>query len=1119
MAFTHLYVKSSYSLMNSTISIEKLVTRAKELQFDALALTDENVMYGVIPFYQACKNAGIKPIIGLAVKVMLDGEENECVLLAKNNQGYRALLKISTMMMLKDENYIMPEDLKSYTENLFGILPVANPNVQLRILTNTLEQLHQYIHPIENIFPDGHFYLGLDRNRERFVQVLKAMKETFGTKAAAVTEVKYLEEKDVYALDVLLAMKKGTPWDMKLSSQELTGKHLRNPLEMEQLFQQVWPEILAETEWIKEQCHVDIPFHQQLLPSFPVPDGTDAHSYLEKVCWEHVGKRYDRITDEVKERLTYELNVIKSMKFSDYFLIVADFIRFAKEQNILVGPGRGSSASSIVAYVLGITDVDPLDNELLFERFLNPERKSMPDIDVDFSDERRDEVIEYVRNKYGKDHVAQIITFGTFAARSLIRELMKTMDVDGNDRTLILKEIPQQTKQSIGEILKESKTLQELVKSSPKLKALFSIAAKLEGIPRHVSTHAAGVVISEAPLTDYVPLTAGGTGETYLTQFAMNELEAIGLLKMDFLGLRNLTLLEKIMKSIQYRSDADFTFQQIPENDEKTFALLRKGLTNGVFQLESEGMKQVLKELKPTNFEDIVAVNALYRPGPMNFIPVYIDRKHKRAKTTYPHPDLEPILKSTYGVLVYQEQIMQIAHRMAGFSLGEADILRRAVSKKNANLMKQLKASFVQGCIQNGYDVSIAEELFSWIVKFSNYGFPRSHAVAYSKISYQLSYLKAHYPEHFFAELLSSLRNQQEKLPAYIKEMKEMGINLLPPSINHSYGKFSVEGNNIRIGLSSIKGLGHNVVKEILEKRKDGPFRNLFDFCIRVNTDIVNRQSIENLILTGCFDQVYANRASLLATLDKAMDTGELFREFQDQPSLFQDKIDIEADYVPMDDFSLIKKLADEKELLGIYVSSHPLKEIRPLLRKNGYITLQQMGDLVGKRKVKSVGSIQAIRTIRTKRGDSMAFITLSDETDDADGVIFPELYRRVSPWLGEEMIVAIVGKIEQRNNKLQWVLDDISLFKEEHLHESEKTRLFIRVSSDEYEKTLTILKRIASYHPGSTDIYIYQQDKKQTYKLSYEFAVQPNYECIQELKQYFGEDNVVLQKAKQNES
>ena len=1118
MAYTHLQVKSGYSLMNSTITITKLVERANELNFDALALTDVEVLYGVIPFYRACESYGIKPIIGMTVRVRdleADGSIS-CVLLAKNNSGYSQLIKISTAIQLHGKDGIEWEELRTYSDQLICILPTDNKKIETYFLKYSHDEIASYLDEWQTLFADGDFYLGVGhQNSEedrQFLQTVKTFHEKYNISVVAINNVSYLYDKDDIAYDCLQAMRDGKQWDLKKIDSKLKNRHLRSEAEMMESFHSFWPEVLGETEVIKNKCNVTFDFDQQLIPSYPVPDGMTANDYLVKQCSDNIGKKYSVLTENIKKRLAYELHIIQSMNFSDYFLIVADFIAYAKGKQILVGPGRGSSAGSIVAYVLGITDVDPMEYNLLFERFLNPERLTMPDIDVDFSDARRDEVIEYVRNKYGEDHVAQIITFGTFAARSLIRELIKTMDIDQQDANFILKEIPTQSKISILEIMKSSEELNRYVKSSPTLKVLFAVAVKLEGLPRHISTHAAGVVISEQPLIEHVPLTVGAT-DTHLTQFPMNDLEAIGLLKMDFLGLRNLTLLEKVIQTIKYTADNHLTLENIPDHDEQTYELLRKGQTNGVFQLESAGMKQVLTRLAPTSFEDIVAVNALFRPGPMDFIPTYIARKHGKEKVTYPHPDLKPILEKTYGVLVYQEQIMQIANQIAGFTLGEADILRRAVSKKKQDVMDAQQEAFINGCINNGYEQHIAEEIFSWIVKFSNYGFPRSHAVAYSKISYQLAYLKANYPASFFAELLSSTRNQQEKQHAYIQELKGMGQFILPPNINKSFGKYTVERTSIRMGFSSIKGVGHQAISEIIRVRKDGAFKNLFDFCLRVSSKLVNRQALENLIIAGTFDETHSNRASLLASIEQAMEQGELFSDFSSQSSLFQNKIELEADYVDIEDFSQVKKLSDEKELLGMYISSHPLQAYRTRLRENGYVSLQNASELVGKRNIKTTAIIQSMKTIRTKRGDRMAFLTLGDEQTEMDAVVFPDLFRDTSRFLDEELIISITGKVEARNNKLQWVIDTLEPFQEEALSNQPDQRLFIKSSSSTSKDALMTIKNVAMHYPGATPIIIYDEEKKQSYQLADNYFVNPEHACMTELNRYFGKENVVLQK------
>nr|GGG61778.1 DNA polymerase III subunit alpha [Virgibacillus oceani] len=1115
MSFTHLQVRSGYSLMNSTITLDKLVKKAGDLQFDSIALTDENVLYGAIPFYKACTAQGIKPIIGITVQLNMDYSSNEtCVLLAKNNLGYQQLVKLSTHINTNELDALKWEDLSRYTSNLIGILPAYNQTITSLLLSDDYKNLIEYCNQWKEMFAENDFYIGIQDHglvHDSKIQTsLKSFQEQFQIPVVAISDVRYINENDAMALDCLSAIKEGKRWTLNMEEPSIKQRYLRSEDEMNKLFCN-WPEVITETQSIKDKCTITFDFNARMLPSYPVQDQMDAQTFLEKMCWNNSREKYGEITKEVSDRLIYELEIIKSMQFSDYFLIVWDFIKYAKDNGILVGPGRGSAAGSLVAYVLGITEVDPLKYDLLFERFLNPERITMPDIDIDFSDHRRDEVIEYVRNKYGQEHVAQIITFGTFAARSLLRELIKTMGIPKPDANFILKEVPVHAHKSIVEYVRESTELKEYIKQSDTLKSLFSIASKLEGLPRHVSTHAAGVVISEKSLVEHVPLT-NGANETNLTQFSMNDLEAIGLLKIDFLGLRNLTLIEKIIKTIGYTTGQKLQLHHISENDAETYELLQKGKTNGVFQLESKGMKQVLNRLKPTLLEDIVAVNALYRPGPMEYIPTYIARKHGRENISYPHPDLAPILEKTYGVLVYQEQIMQIANKFAGFSLGKADILRRAVSKKQQEIMDEQREAFIQGCMRNGYNRQVAREIFRWIVKFSNYGFNRSHAVAYSMISYQLAYLKAHYPICFFTELLSSVVNQQEKVQLYIKEAKELHITVLPPSINKSFRNFSVEKNSIRMGLLSIKGIGNQVVQEIVKVRKAGPFKNLFDFCLRVSLKVINRPVLENLIMAGVFDDTFINRASLLASIDQAIEQGELFREFTDQQSFFQDKLDLEANYVDIADFSLMKKLAHEKELLGFYVSSHPLKAFRNSLTQNGYITMVEAQKNVGKRNIKSAVIIQSIKKIRTKRGDPMAFVTIGDETDDMEAVIFPELFRDTHRFLNEESIVLVKGKIETRNNGIQWLLSDIALFDEKEWEGNQTRRLFIKVTAQNSENALRHIRAIANSYPGSTSIIMYYEQTKKTYQLSSEYLIKPNQTCIRDLQNYFGEENVVLE-------
>ena len=1112
---THLHVQSSYSLMDSTVKIDELVKTAKQLGYARLALTDNQVMYGVIPFYKACIKEGIQPIIGLTIEVVYENQSRDTfTLLAKNETGYETLLQLSTDIQLSEDAYLSVDSFKQYTTGLIAILHIEEASVNEWLRTQDITSASNWISFWKGHFEAEDFYMGISNqalmtSREN-ITVLKTIAEQTNVSVVAVPIVAYVHEKERFAFECLQAMKYDQTWSYEETSvitESVT--HLQAIDEFERTYDD-WPELIQHTDDIANRCSLNIDFDEQMLPAYPVPNEQTASEYLQNMCMSGLEQRYPQLTDEIEQRLQYELKIIDEMGFSDYFLIVWDFIRYAKDHRIIVGPGRGSAAGSLVAYVLGITNVDPLKYELLFERFLNPERVTMPDIDVDFSDLRRDEVIEYVREKYGQTHVAQIITFGTFAARSLIRELVKTLDISDDDMYFILKEMSKLGSLPVAKYLHESNTLKDYVSQSEKLKTMFRVAVKLEGLPRHISTHAAGVVISKEPLTKHVPLTEG-SNETYLTQFAMNELEAIGLLKMDFLGLRNLSLIERIIKSIYYTNGQTLNLDEIPTNDEKTFQLLQRGRTNGVFQLESNGMKNVLRELSPNEFADIVAVNALYRPGPMEYIPTYIKRKKGLEQITYPHPDLTDILKDTYGVLIYQEQIMQIAHKIAGFTLGEADILRRAVSKKKEALLAEQRAGFIQGCLTNGYTEQVAKEIFNWIVKFANYGFNKSHAVAYSKISYELAYLKAQYPLNFFAEIMNSILGDHTKLTNYIREASESGIQVLGPSIQKSYGFYKVESKAIRMGLQAIKGIGHQVIKEIIAIRKEAPFKNLFDFCLRVDLKICTRTVIESLVRAGAFDELYPNRATLLASIDTAIEQGELFKEYKDQPSFFTGAL--EAEYIEMQDFSQMKKLQDEKELLGLYISSHPLKDSRAIFNQKGFFTLSRASSMLGKRQATAVAIVQEIKVIRTKRGESMAFITLNDETGHLDTVMFPELYRNVNRWLEEEMIVQVIGKVDTRNDRIQLIMNDIQPYELDCLQENSHKRIYIKVTeSVQEEAALQYLETLTREYKGHIPLIIHLSDKKKTYQLQDMYRLNDTEACLKQLMDYFGEKHVVIQ-------
>lgn len=1110
MGFTHLQIRSGYSLYNSTIKIEPLVKQAQQLGYDALALTDEGVLYGAIPFYEACQKYRMKPIFGLALTVNLADESYDCLIIAKSNAGYKQLIHISTQYEAYEKRSF--ESLFTETNELICVVHTKTKIVETLLQDERFDELKETLQPFMEKFSEFDFYLGLEQIEaldHLLLNKARVFSDMTNISAVALHDVRYLSEKDELSYDCLQAMKKGHAWDGLSVNKINQGRHLRSKAEMKEAFQD-WVEPLSNTETIKNKCNVTFSFDDMHLPTFPVPEGETSQSYLKKLCYEQIKVKYDAKNQRAYDRLAYELKVINNLQFNDYFLVVADFVQYAKDNGIAVGPGRGSAAGSIVAYLLGITDVDPLQYNLLFERFLNPERVTMPDIDIDFSDKRRDEVIEYVREKYGVEYVAQIITFGTFAARSILREVMKVMDVAESDQTYILRHIPTQSQQTIAESIKEEKELVKYIKQSKKLTMLFAIAIKLEGLPRHISTHAAGIVIGKRPLIHDVPLTKGTHG-TFVTQYAMNELEKIGLLKMDILGLKNLTLIERIVYSIRKNVEENFSLSTIPENDETTFRMLAKGQTNGVFQFESSGMRAMLMKVKPTSLDDLIALNALYRPGPMEHISTYTKRKHGIEKVTYLHPDLEPILKETYGVLIYQEQIMQIVNRFASFSLGEADLLRRAISAKSKTEMEAQRERFIKGCLENGYERAIAEELFRWIVTFANYGFNKSHSVAYSKIAYILAYLKVNFPAYFFAQLLSSsIGDDGNKRISYIRDANEFGINILPPSINRSFAYYTVEDHAIRMGLMAIKGIGYETVKAIVDERKKGPFKDLFDFTLRVK---IKRNALETLILAGSFDETYSNRASLLASITPALERAELFGDYGDG-NLFKDSLDMKPNYVTIEDFPLMKKLNDEKELLLTYISHHPLKEKRLTLSLENFQSIAQIKKLPSDTYCKLIAYANRINKIRTKRGDSMAFVSLSDETDELETVIFPNVYREVSPVLEEEGLYRIEGKVSERNGEKQVIINRLEPISLQQIEVRSNGQIYIRLDANSnitYNNALSFLADVAREFSGKTKVIVYDERQKKAFKLSDKYSLKYEKNSSEKLISFFGNKNVVF--------
>ncbi|MFD3445329.1 DNA polymerase III subunit alpha [Microbacteriaceae bacterium 4G12] len=1114
MKFVHLQCQTVYSLLKSACKIETLVRQAKDLGFEALAITDENVMYGVIPFYKACKREGIKPIIGLTASILTEDETSvyPLVLLAENEVGYQNLIKISSSIMTKAKNGIPKKWLAHYASGLIAISPGRKGEIEQLLLRKEEEQARAVIRMYQSMFDS--FYCSIQHHNLAQEQLMNAklfqLSEEMNVQLVVTNDVQYVEQKDAVVHECLLSIESGTKLtDEERPRLETQEYYLKAPTQMHELFSYV-EDALENTAMIAQRCNVDIPFHTSRLPKFPIETKETSDAFLRRVCEEGLHKRYVTVTNVHKERLAHELQVIERMGFSDYFLIVWDFMKYAHSRRILTGPGRGSAAGSLVAYVLEITDVDPIAYQLLFERFLNPERISLPDIDIDFPDIRRDEVIRYVATKYGQLHVAQIITFGTLAAKAAVRDVARAMGLSQKEMDWFSKLIPSRAGITLTEAYSESTALQEHIKSNAIYEKVFHIAKQVEGLPRHTSIHAAGVIISDCLLTDSVAIQEGHDG-VYITQYPAEVLEELGLLKMDFLGLRNLTLLENICHSVAKTRKETIDLRSLPLKDKATFELLGKGDTTGIFQLESAGMRKVLSSLKPTEFEDIVAVNALYRPGPMEQIPVFIESKHKKRSIAYLHPDLEPILQQTYGVIVYQEQIMQIASQMAGFSLGEADLLRRAVSKKNRDILDQERHHFVQGCLQNGYEQQIAEAVYDLIVRFANYGFNRSHAVAYSMIAYQLAYLKANYPLEFMSALLSSVVGNEEKIVQYIREAKRRGLMILPPSIQVSGYRFHVDGHAIRYSLLAIRSVGMATVKEIIQERNKRPFTDLFDFCVRLPK--ISRKTLETLISAGCFDDFKKGRASLLASVNRAVEYAALVRpDDESQMDMFLDEDLVpKPSYEQVEEMPLLEKLNREKDALGFYLSSYPTYAYEKLTKELHIPTLVE-AMASKKTTVRSIVCITEAKTIRTKKMQKMAFLTICDEGEELEAVVFPDTYLQFSRFIQEEQIVLLEGMISERNGKTQWVVNGIyPLDPVEEYEKTKKGTVYIKLPSQHEKALLATVTRTLFHYPGYTKVLMYYEKEHKMLQLTGEFFVHPNEECMRALQNVVGQENAVL--------
>lgn len=1170
MSFTHLHVHTQFSLLDGSSKITEIVKRAKELNMDSLAITDHGVMYGVIDFYRAAKEAGIKPILGCEVYVapgsrfdkepVTSGSDDRyyhLVLLAENNTGYHNLMKIVSKGFVEGFYYkprVDLEVLREYSEGIIALSACLAGEVQRLLARDFYEEAVKAALRYEEIFGKGNFFLelqdhGISMQQKVNADLIRMSRET-GIELVATNDVHYTFADDAKAHDILLCIQTGKlVTDENRMRYEGGQYYLKSEDEMRLLFPYA-VDALENTAKIAERCNVEIEFGVRKLPKFQVPkefwesdteEGEASWRFLHHLCTEGLKRRYDEITEELTERLDYELSVIKSMGFIDYFLIVWDFIHYAKENDIMVGPGRGSAAGSIVAYTLEITDIDPIKYSLIFERFLNPERVSMPDIDVDFCYERRQEVIDYVVEKYGKDRVAQIVTFGTLAAKGVIRDVGRVLDMPYNQVDAIAKQIPNELNITLDKALEMNSILRESYDTDPQIKYLIDMSKRLEGLQRHTSMHAAGVLISSKSVDEFVPLSKSSDG-TITTQFVMTTLEELGLLKMDFLGLRTLTVIRDTLKLIENGSKDSVTAQGAPRgiaidldnidyNDKKVLDSLGTGKTEGVFQLESAGMRSFMKELKPESLEDIIAGIALYRPGPMDFIPKYLHGKNNPKDVTYDCPQLEPILKNTHGCIVYQEQVMQIVRDLAGYTLGRSDLVRRAMSKKKTSVMEQERQNFVygnpeinvKGCVNNGISESIANKIYDEMIEFAKYAFNKSHAAAYAVVAYQTAYLKYYYPVEFMAALMTSVIDNSGKVAEYIMICRSMGIEVLSPDINQGESFFTVKGDSIVFALNALKSVGGTVIDNIVNERNlRGPFTTIKDFIERTNQLDVNKRAIENFIKAGAFDCFGANRRQLMMVYASIVDSinQEKKKSMAGQMSLFdiadeETKEDFEIKLPNVSEYKKSELLAFEKEVIGVYVSGHPLEEFMPKWKK--HIT-NNTGDFVADEEESELkvndgdrvcvgGMINSISIKSTKTGKMMAFFRLEDMFGNVEIIVFPKDYEKYRSAIIDDAKVFVRGRVNVTDNDgAKVICESITSF------ENMPSDLWIRFADKEqYNEMSEEIDKLLRASDGRDNVILYLTKEKQKKHLPASRSVYANEELLSSLRTLLGDDNVVV--------
>lgn len=1145
--FTHLHLHTEFSLLDGACRIEPLVLRAKELGMTSLAITDHGNMYGAVDFYKACKKHGIKPIIGCEAYVaprtrfdrekVLDKEYNHLILLCENETGYKNLIKLVSLSYTEGYYYKPRVDhdiLEKYHEGIICLSACLAGEIPQLLLAKDYEGAKNTALWYRDVFGEDNYFLeiqdhGIKEQQTVKEGILRLSRET-GIPVVATNDVHYINQQDSKIQQVLICIATnhilGEDTGLEFHSEEF---YLKSEQEMREVFPEI-PEAIDNTARIAERCNFDFEFGQTKLPYFEIDEDISHFDYFKRCCYEGLHKRYGNPPDAYKERLEYELETVNKMGYTDYYLIVADFVSFAKKSGIPVGPGRGSGAGSLAAYCMGITDLDPMKYDLLFERFLNPERVSMPDFDIDFCYERRQEVIDYVTRKYGADHVAQIVTFGTLQTRAAIRDVGRTMGMSYASVDAVAKLVPNDFKITIDDAVKKSSRLRALMQEDSRVDELIETARKIEGMPRNASTHAAGVVITREPVSSYVPLATNDG--LVVTQYIMTTLEELGLLKMDFLGLRTLTVIDDASKN------AGIDINEISIEDPEVYKLFSRGQTEGIFQFESSGMKQMLMNLKPTKLEHLIAANALYRPGPAKQIDTFVENSHHPEKVHYALPQLKPILEDTFGCIVYQEQVMQILRSLAGYSYGRADVVRRAMSKKKKDVMEAERKNFLDGCEKNGIEVHIAKEIFDQISDFAKYAFNKSHAACYSLVAYRTAYLKRYYPAQFMAALLTSVLDSSNKVARYISESKRLGLKLAVPDVNTSMKGFSANGNVINYGLLGIKNLGSEFINDIIKERENGKFKSLFDFCSRLQTQHFNRRAVESLIRSGALDSLGANRRQMLQALPVLVNNLEEHRRktMYGQVGFFDlggdDSFGMDFEMPDVEEFPKAELLKMEKEMTGLYLSGHPLDKYEEIIVKRGFARIGELLEAENSGfsgykdndKVTLCGIITRITIKQTRGGQNMAFVTVEDMTGSIEIIVFPKVLEECSDKISGSAVITVSGTLSVEEEKEPKILanditgapdesNDRSYNNESRPADQKKSRhpgLFLRFSSRQ-DTNIEKAHIIASIFDGDLPLYFYYMDEKHYELQKRSDFVLPNDTMLKELERILGKENVAL--------